>query len=90
MAPGARQLHNKGELTVGDLIDLLIWLFIVLLVTGAFLALVRAILATPPFAEWQPYAAVLYALIVLIVVLVVVGAYSRGGFPIIVSRGHIR
>jgi len=63
------------------MIGLLIWLIVVLLVAGAVLGVVRAILSTPPFAAFQPYGNVIYALIVLVIVLIVVGAFYGGSFP---------
>ena len=60
------------------MIGLLIWLIVVLLVAGAILGVVRAVLATPVFSGMQPYANVVYALIVLLVVLIVVSMFYNG------------
>jgi uncharacterized membrane protein len=60
-------------------IGLIVALIVVLLVAGAFLAVVRAILSLPPFASFAPYSNVIYALIVLLVVLICV-SYFWGGF----------
>ena len=73
-----------------SLIGLIVFLILALLVAGAFLAVVRAILATPPFAEFQPYAGVIYALVVLLVVLVIVGMIYNGGVPAVFDFGRTR
>jgi hypothetical protein len=62
------------------MIGLIIWLIVVLLVAGAVLGVVRAVLATPLFAAVQPYGNVIYALIVLLLVLVIVQMFY-GGAP---------
>lgn len=64
------------------LIALLLWLIVVVLVAGAVLGVVRAILATPPFESIAPYGGVIYALIVLLVVLVAVSLVYYGYGPI--------
>lgn len=64
------------------MISLLIWLILVLLVAGAVLGLVKAILALPLFANVQPYANVIYALVVLLVVLYVVDGFYHGGLGV--------
>lgn len=58
------------------MIPLIIWLICVLLVAGAVLALVRAILALPFMADLAPYGGVIYALVVLLIVLVIVGGLT--------------
>lgn len=63
-----------------NLIELIIWLILVLLVAGAVLGVVRAVLSTPPFLNLQPYANVVYALIMLLVVLVIVSMFYSGTF----------
>jgi Mg2+/Co2+ transporter CorB len=60
------------------MISLLIWLVCVLLIAGAVLGVVRAVLATPAAATFQPYAGVIYALVVLIVVLLIVSLFYGG------------
>jgi len=60
------------------MIALVIWLIIVLLVAGAVLGVVRAILSTPPFASFAPYSNVIYALFVLLAVLVIVSLFYNG------------
>ena len=60
------------------MIDLLIWIVVVLIVAGAVLGVVRALLATPPFSGYQPYAGLIYALIVLIIVLICVSLFYSG------------
>lgn len=61
------------------MIGLIIWLIVVLLVAGAILGVVRAVLATPLFRDFQPYTNVIYALLVLLVVLVIVSMFYGGG-----------
>jgi len=65
------------------MIGFLIWLIVVLLVAGAVLAVVRAALATPLFGWLAPYAGLVYALIVLLVVLVCVEAFYGRGWPVV-------
>ncbi len=60
------------------MIGLLIWLIVVLLIAGAVLAVVRAVLATPLFVSIQPYGNVVYALIVLVIVLIIVQLFYIG------------
>jgi hypothetical protein len=57
-------------------IALIIWLIIVLLIAGGVLGVVRAVLATPAFANLSPYTGVIYALIVLLVILVCVSLFT--------------
>ncbi len=64
------------------MIGLLIWLIVVVLIAGAVLAVVRAVLATPLFASMQPYGHVVYALIVLVIVLIIVQMFYAGGPPL--------
>lgn len=52
--------------------SLIICLIIALVVAGAFMAVVRAVLALPGWAGFAPYGGVIYALIVLLVVLAVI------------------
>jgi hypothetical protein len=75
---------------MSELIWLIIWLVCALLVAGALLGVVRAVLATPPFANVQPYANVIYALVVLLIVLVLVSMFMNGvpiGFNLERHRG---
>lgn len=60
------------------MISLLITLIVVLLVAAAVLGVVKALLALPPFANLQPYANVIYALIVLLVILIAVSYLGYG------------
>lgn len=60
------------------MIGLILWLICVLLIAGAVLGVVKALLACQPFASFQPYANVVYALIVLLIVLVCVSAFYAG------------
>ncbi len=57
------------------MIGLLIWFLVVLIVAGAVLSVVRAALATPLLAWVAPYAGLIYALVVLLIVLLVVQAF---------------
>ncbi len=63
------------------MIDLLICLIIALLIAGAVLAVIRALLSVPQFSGFAPYGNVIYALAVLLVVLCVV-EYCFGGLPL--------
>jgi hypothetical protein len=60
------------------MIGLLIWVLCVLLIAGAFLALVRAIINTAGFAPYARWGGVLYAFVVLIVVLICISAIYGG------------
>jgi hypothetical protein len=53
--------------------NLIICLVIALIVAAAVLGVVRAVLALPPMANLAPYGGVIYALILLLMVLAVVG-----------------
>lgn len=59
----------------------LICLLIAIVIAAAFMALVRAILALPPFIDLAPYGGVIYALIVLIVVIAVINYCYPGHLP---------
>jgi predicted membrane channel-forming protein YqfA (hemolysin III family) len=65
------------------MIGLIVWLVCVLLVIAALLGLVRAVLNLPPFNAFQPYTAVIYALIVLLCVLVLVSSIYGTGWEIL-------
>jgi hypothetical protein len=69
------------------MIELAIWIIVVVIVGIAVLGVVRAVLATPLFAGMQPYANVLYALIVLLIVLVCVAMFYGGSFNAPAVRG---
>ncbi len=62
--------------------DMIIWLICALLVIAAVLGLVKAVLALEPFASFQPYANVIYALIVLLCVLLIVQGLNGGPVPL--------
>jgi hypothetical protein len=64
------------------MIGLLIWLIVVVLLAGAVLAVVRAVLATPLFATVQPYANVVYALAVLLILVIAVQQFYAWGPPV--------
>ncbi len=57
------------------MIAALLWFVCVLMVAGAVLAVVRAALALPFFSGLEPFANLVYALIVLIFVIAVVDAF---------------
>lgn len=73
------------------MIGLLIYLVIVLIVAAAVLGVVRALLALPGFNGLQPFAGLIYALIVLIAVLWVVSIFYGGiGVPVYAPRSLVR
>ncbi len=53
----------------------LLWFVCVLLIAGALLAVVRAVLALPVFSGLEPFAHLIYTLVVLLIVIVVVDAF---------------
>lgn len=55
------------------MINLVICLVVALIIAAAVLGVVRAVLALPPMANFAPYGGVIYALILLLVVLIVIG-----------------
>jgi len=62
------------------MISLVICLILALVVAAAVLFVVRAILSLPFFASVQPFANVIYALIVLLIVLVVINTCFHLGW----------
>lgn len=54
------------------MIGLVICLIVALVIAGAMMGVVRAVLALPGSAGFAPYGGVIYALIVLLVVLIVI------------------
>jgi hypothetical protein len=59
-------------------IALLIWIIVIVIVGAAVLAVVRAALATPLLSGLSPYANLIYALIVLLLVVWVVSHFYGG------------
>lgn len=57
------------------MIGLLILIIVVVLIAAAVLGVIRALLATPLFAGLGPYANLIYALCVLLIVLIVVSMF---------------
>ncbi len=55
------------------MISLVICLVVALIIAAAVLGVVRAVLALPPMANMAPYGGVIYALILLLMVLIVIG-----------------
>lgn len=58
------------------MISLLFFLIAAIVVAGAVLAVVRAVLDLPLFASLKPYANVVYALVVLLIILIIVSMIS--------------
>ena len=59
------------------MIGFLIWLIVVLIIAGAVLGVVRAALAIPSIAAAvAPFGGLIYALVILVIVLLLVGGYA--------------
>ncbi len=72
--------------------EIIICLIVMLLIVGAVLGVLKAVFACKPFADFQPYANVIYALCVLLAVLFVVGncfGYGLGSFSLPTSHTHL-
>lgn len=70
------------------MIDLLICLIIALLIAGAVLGVLHALLAIEPFkTSYAPFAQLIYALAVLLALLLVLGACLGGYIP---HAWHVR